>query len=378
MNELTGRYLTADKKAFIEWELKKEQKGLEFTASGDFDGDSCQIIDKIAEAYPKDKMVQRIFKVWKEWHLNGLHAGCQHQRKLGWGNGKDIAFIVKEATKAQISGLTEDILRSIQPKRVKWIAESRDAFGTNKTFRMQIWKKIEPKRNLTAHDNDLLSVVFLRPKGVVVTGHPNLTQEVHSLLVAMAEKQFPVKIENRIYEDSIGAPCPKCGYCYGTEWKFEEIPATVLKEIRSWKSNTDGNLADNVTEDFCAKWKIKMVIKEAKKNECPPFCDKGDHIHGRKYDVILMMGNKTLILPFWNSYNDAQAGVDPEASSILGCYASDIRCPDTFEDFCGEFGYDEDSRKAFTTWQNCSKFSKELNRFFDNEEMVADLQRIQP
>jgi hypothetical protein len=26
----------------------------------------------------------QLLDVWKEWHLNDMHAGCEHQRALGW------------------------------------------------------------------------------------------------------------------------------------------------------------------------------------------------------------------------------------------------------------------------------------------------------
>lgn len=31
-----------------------------------------------------NKDFQRLLKIWEEWHLNDSHAGCEHQRALGW------------------------------------------------------------------------------------------------------------------------------------------------------------------------------------------------------------------------------------------------------------------------------------------------------
>ena len=39
-------------------------------------GQCCEII---SELFPKNKKVQRIIEVWKEWHLNDLHAGTPEQ-----------------------------------------------------------------------------------------------------------------------------------------------------------------------------------------------------------------------------------------------------------------------------------------------------------
>lgn len=29
-------------------------------------------------------LVEGLLDVWKRWHLNGMRAGCEHQRALGW------------------------------------------------------------------------------------------------------------------------------------------------------------------------------------------------------------------------------------------------------------------------------------------------------
>jgi hypothetical protein len=39
----------------------------------------------------------------------------------------------------------------------------------------------------------------------------------------------------------------------------------------------------------------------------------------------------------------------------------------TFEDFCAEFGYDPDSRKAEKTWQACRLVTKNMKRLLGKE-----------
>jgi hypothetical protein len=53
--------------------------------------------------------------------------------------------------------------------------------------------------------------------------------------------------------------------------------------------------------------------------------------------------------------------------SILCSIRCDFYCPVIFEDFCGEYGYDEDSRKAYETWQNCLKQSQKIQSIFTEE-----------
>lgn len=54
--------------------------------------------------------------------------------------------------------------------------------------------------------------------------------------------------------------------------------------------------------------------------------------------------------------------------SVLCSLQSDYHCPAIFEDFCGEFGYDVDSRKAFETWQNCLKQSQKVQSIIFEDE----------
>lgn len=66
----------------------------------------------------------------------------------------------------------------------------------------------------------------------------------------------------------------------------------------------------------------------------------------------------------------------PGAYDILTCVNSDSSCPETFVDFCGEFGYDEDSIKARQLFTRCSSFAKRIRAFFTDAEL-ADLSEIQ-
>ena len=64
-------------------EFRTGKELIEFSASGDIIGMvGGQCIDEIAEYFPDDKKIQRICEIWKRWHLNTLHAGCEHQRHL--------------------------------------------------------------------------------------------------------------------------------------------------------------------------------------------------------------------------------------------------------------------------------------------------------
>lgn len=53
----------------------------------------------------------------------------------------------------------------------------------------------------------------------------------------------------------------------------------------------------------------------------------------------------------------------PDASCLLGSMLMDANCgSDTFEDFAANCGYDVDSRKAYTMWQQCRETDYFLRR----------------
>lgn len=125
---------------------------------------------------------------------------------------------------------------------------------------------------------------------------------------------------------------------------------------------------------FLARHNVKLSVAFVD-NSCPPFCD-GKHIHGDKYRVTVTRDGKRIQFCFWNSYNDSQACRPPDEYDILSCASSDLYCPADFEDFCAEYGYDVDSRKAEKTFKACRAQSERLQRIFDTEEMQAELSTI--
>jgi len=59
---------------------------------------------------------------------------------------------------------------------------------------------------------------------------------------------------------------------------------------------------------------------------------------------------------------------EPTAEGCLECLLSDAQSGEQdFESFCGEFGYDQDSRKAEKTWQACQKTTAGLKRLLGDD-----------
>ncbi len=61
-------------------------------------------------------------------------------------------------------------------------------------------------------------------------------------------------------------------------------------------------------------------------------------------------------------------GEQPTLDEVLNCLASDSSCVENdFGDFCSEFGYDEDSRKALRIFKTCKAQAVRLEQWLGTE-----------
>jgi hypothetical protein len=119
----------------------------------------------------------------------------------------------------------------------------------------------------------------------------------------------------------------------------------------------------------------------------------GNEKHGLKYRVTFRRTGKQIAFDFWDSLRNRQIiqrALDsgdirdriaarravPDAYSVLACLSSDAYCPASFDGFCDEYGYDNDSRKALATFKRCRKLAEKLMAFFTEDEL-AKLAEIQ-
>lgn len=87
------------------------------------------------------------------------------------------------------------------------------------------------------------------------------------------------------------------------------------------------------------------------------------------FDVTFSRGSKTFTIQFGQSLRDSTTdGQNPPTTyDVLACLTKDA--PGTFEDFCGEYGYDTDSRKAESVWKACRREYRKVSTFFTKAEM---------
>ena len=73
------------------------------------------------------------------------------------------------------------------------------------------------------------------------------------------------------------------------------------------------------------------------------------------------------------SFRDTKNGEAPTAYDLLARITKSD--PGTFEDFCGNFGYDTDSRRAERIYKGVCREWQKVQRFFTAEE-IEELQEI--
>lgn len=125
--------------------------------------------------------------------------------------------------------------------------------------------------------------------------------------------------------------------------------------------------------DFLAKHNIKFSAKLA--NTKRPSWDNGRKCN--HFRVTLSRAGKRISFDFFDSTNNFEKGItELDAYSVLTSCSSEFYCPDSFEEFCGDFGYETDSWNAHNTYKALQKMSKKLQKFFVSKTMRDELLQI--
>lgn len=77
---------------------------------------------------------------------------------------------------------------------------------------------------------------------------------------------------------------------------------------------------------------------------------------------------------FWHSLNAGKTGEKATTYDVLACL--EWHTPEVFADFCGELGYNTDSRSAHRTWKACIAMTRALHRIFPSETARETLAEI--
>lgn len=89
-----------------------------------------------------------------------------------------------------------------------------------------------------------------------------------------------------------------------------------------------------------------------------------------KYTIFVSSEHGKASFTFWSSIAKPKIESDSDLLGALTCFVSDATCSQNgFEDFCSEFGYDSDSRKALKIFKACEKANEKLNRIIGDMDI---------
>lgn len=173
-----------------------------------------QCLDQIAQ-YIDNEQFKIIYRLWKLYHLNDMHAECEHQEALGWFER------AKEKVKIYTFTMTSEAI-SAQNKLEHEILNAA---------------KVGKPYYTTAEEQVLLRV------GYTKKSHEENLHE----LVAKYYKLEKIELKAlgwlniKDHPDGLlGRACPTCGYKYGTKWLYRPIPADdekIILDLFSANSN---------------------------------------------------------------------------------------------------------------------------------------------
>jgi hypothetical protein len=91
------------------------------------------------------------------------------------------------------------------------------------------------------------------------------------------------------------------------------------------------------------------------------------------YKIVLKRGNQSWVLKFGQSLHDTHKMIKPSAYDVLACIVK--QDPGSFHDFCSEYGYNEDSKKAEKIYQAVVEEYKNVMDMFG--DVIDELREIQ-
>lgn len=127
--------------------------------------------------------------------------------------------------------------------------------------------------------------------------------------------------------------------------------------IGSYRVDANPNMDGSRDMDH---WKVTMVRSVLREGF--------DTWHGYKGKLgAVQYSTRKLTVYFSKGYG--HHGAEPTTAEVLSCLADDASGSDdhSFADWCGEYGYDEDSRTAERTWKACQHAAKRLLAFLGTD-----------
>lgn len=122
-----------------------------------------------------------------------------------------------------------------------------------------------------------------------------------------------------------------------------------------------------------------LINSTFKGDKVAPWSDKQQNYNNHTITVTNTETEQKISFEFWGSIMKPEVKTEDELLNAFYCFVSDAVSGNySFNEFCGEFGYDEDSRKAEKTWKACKKSLENLNKIYNGDvyDLANELQEI--
>jgi len=169
--------------------------------------------------------------------------------------------------------------------------------------------------------------------------------------------------------------CPN-DYKYGSKWLVEELPENIITEIINiFEKYTNEKHIDSVTDKVIFKnFQVKVNFR-------------GDKLSGwdknNRNNYLITVTNKEtkqrITFEFWASITNPELEKEYDILNAFYCFVSDaVSGSESFEDFCSNLGYDEDSRTAEKIYKACQRSLTKLEKIYDGDiyDLVNELQEV--
>jgi hypothetical protein len=107
-----------------------------------------------------------------------------------------------------------------------------------------------------------------------------------------------------------------------------------------------------------------ITLRAERTDRNPNMADSANMDH---WKTTLRRGKARMTVTFSMGYG--HKGAEPKVTDVLDSLASDAAMTDdySFDDWCGEYGYDTDSRAALKTYNACVHSAKRLRTFLGDD-----------
>ena len=147
-----------------------------------------------------------LLDIWKEYHLNDLTPGCEHQRR-DWNPSKELEIVEYRLTTEACS--EKHSIKTRSTERLEAHGQAR----INEDEQRLICLAWSIKRPAEAQLDEYMTGVYKE--------HSRETKTAGWL----SQDEHP--------EGILEKPCPECGYKYGTKWLKVELPQRVIDFIEA-------------------------------------------------------------------------------------------------------------------------------------------------